>query len=121
MLGDQPGIGSAFLELRGEQLGNPGERRPAGRAGVAHQRVVAIVHQRRDDDLVDRLQGNGIHRNALRRAREGRGDLGGRASAITHDPMVHPIGLGGQDEDTYQISVGLWVRSWPPEQSGRRC
>ena len=107
VLCDQPGIGSAFLELRGEQPGNPGERRAAGRAGVAHQRVVAVVHQRRDDDLVDRLQGNGIHRSALRRAREGRGDLGGRAAAITHDPMVHPVGLGGQATRTTGIRYRL--------------
>ena len=94
MLGDQPGIGSALFELRCRDTGDRGERRAAGRADVAHQGVVAVVHERGDDDLIDRFQSDGVHRRSLRRAREDRRDLGGRAATITHKPMLHPRGLG---------------------------
>ena len=96
VLGDQPGMRLAVHELRGVHRGDRGVARAPGRADVAHQRVVAVVHQRGDDDLVDRLQGYGIYCRALHRAGVGRGDLGRTTTAVTHSSTVHPGAPGDQ-------------------------
>ena len=84
MLGDQPGDRLAADELRGRDLRNPGERHAFGRTAVGHQRVIAVVDERGDQDLVDGLQHDRIDRRTLGPTRNGRDSLGARAGFVTH-------------------------------------
>ena len=68
-----------------------------GWASVAHQCVIAVVHERRDDDLIDGLQRDGVHRRAWRLAWPRCGNnFGERAAVITHALSVGFHRPGGE-------------------------
>jgi hypothetical protein len=66
VFGDDSGKRPALLELRGGNRGQAGERSAPRRTGIAHERVVAVVHEDGQDHLVDRLEVDGIDRGPAR-------------------------------------------------------
>ena len=67
-------------------------------SNCAHQCVVAVVHQRRDDDLVDRREWDRIDRRALGGTWSRRSRLGEGAVAYAHELMIYLAGTEGKDQ-----------------------
>jgi hypothetical protein len=104
MLGDQTGNRVPVHELRGRHRRCSGERGAMGWACVAHQCVVAVVHERRDDDLIDGFQGDGVRRRAWRLARPCCGNnFGERAAVITHALSVGFRRPGGEGPNPHYV------------------
>jgi hypothetical protein len=89
VLGDQAGGVAAALELRSRDWRHFAHTHTSCRSGVGHQRVVAVVHQCRDDHLVDRDKSDRVYRRAISCARHGGECFCGRTCVVAHKLIVH--------------------------------